>query len=70
MEEGLTWDDSFEIALALKERFPDANLEDVSLGLIFLWTVQLPGFSDDPELANDTILSAIFQEWFEEVNPL
>ena len=70
MAEGLTWEDSFEIALELKERFPNVNLENVSLGMIFLWTVQLPGFSDDPELANDSILSAIFQEWFEEVNPL
>lgn len=70
MDEGLTWEDSYEIALALKLRYPTVKLEEVSLGMIFLWTVQLPDFSDDPDLANDSILSAIFQEWYEEVNPL
>lgn len=35
--------------------------------MIFRWTLDLPGFEDDPELANDDILAAIFQEWYEEV---
>ena len=35
--------------------------------MIFRWTLDLPGFVDDPELANDDILAAIFQEWYEEV---
>lgn len=64
----LTWDDSFAIALALHERFPHANLDEVSLGMIYRWTVELPAFHDDRELANDDILGAIYQEWFEEVN--
>ncbi len=46
---------------------PEINLEDVSLMMIFDWTLELPGFEDDPELANDAILAAIYQEWFEEV---
>jgi FeS assembly protein IscX len=70
MDEALTWEDSYAIAQALNERFPTIKLEEVSLGMIFLLTIELPIFSDDPELANDSILSAIFQEWFEEVNPL
>lgn len=70
MNGGLTWDDSYEIALVLKARYPTVKLEGVSLGMIFLWTLQLPEFSDDPDLANDSILSAIFQDWYEEVNPL
>jgi FeS assembly protein IscX len=28
--------------------------------------IALPNFSDDPGLVNDEILSAIYQEWFEE----
>lgn len=70
MEEKLSWDDSYAIALALIERHPDADLEAVSLGMIYRWTISLPVFSDDPDLANDAILLAIFQEWFEEINPL
>ena len=70
MEEALTWEDSYSIALALIERFPDISLEEVSLGMICRWTLELPNFDDDPELANDSILLDIFQEWFEEVNSL
>ncbi len=70
MDQTLTWDDSYAIALQLIERHPGANLEDVSLGMIYRWTTELPGFHDDLQLANDLILSAIYQAWFEEVNPL
>ena len=69
-EDPISWDDSYAIALELNARYPDVQLEEVSLGMIFQWTIALPRFRDDPELANEAILSAIFQEWFEEVNPL
>lgn len=70
MEQSLTWDAIFEIALALKASHPDEDLENVSLGDIFAWTMALPGFIDEPQLANDEILAAIYQEWFEEINPI
>ena len=70
MDDYLTWDDSFAIARALIQKFPDISLEEVSLSMIYRWTVSLPGFHDDPELANDGILAAIYQEWFEEANPV
>jgi FeS assembly protein IscX len=70
MAQELYWDAIYEIALALKASRPSENLDDVSLGDIFQWTTALPNFADDPELANDEILSAIFQEWFEENNPV
>ena len=70
MEKPLYWDAIYEIVLALKASHPDEDLEKVSLGDIFDWTTGLPGFADDPQLANDEILSAIYQEWFEEINPL
>jgi FeS assembly protein IscX len=68
--EMLTWDDSYAIALALRDQYPDAELEEVSLYVIYRWTVALPEFDDDPALANDEILAAIVQEWLEEANPL
>lgn len=70
VEDPLTWDDSYAIALRLKQRYPTARLEEVSLGMIYQWTVSLPEFEDDPQIANDDILMAIYQEWFEEVNSL
>jgi FeS assembly protein IscX len=52
------------------ERYPDVILEEVSLGMIYRWTTRLPEFQDDPELANDVILTSIYQAWLEEVNPI
>ncbi|MDA1330316.1 MAG: Fe-S assembly protein IscX [Chloroflexi bacterium] len=66
----LYWDAIYEIALALKSQRPQEDLEEASLGDIFQWTIALPGFADDPDLANEEILAAIYQEWFEENNPL
>lgn len=66
--DSITWDDSYAIARALIYHHPDLLLEDVSLGMIYRWTIDLPGFCDDKALANDAILAAIYQEWFEEVN--
>lgn len=70
MAQELYWDAIYEIALALKASRPGEDLDVASLGDIFQWTIALPNFADDPELANDEILSAIYQEWFEENNPL
>ena len=70
MDDILTWDDSYAIARALTMKHPAQPLEKVSLGVILDWTLALPNFHDDPTLANDAILMAIFQEWFEEANPV
>lgn len=64
------WEDSYEIVLALRHQHPDIDLEEVSLGMIYQWTVDLPEFLDDYELANEQILLTIYQEWFEEVNSI
>lgn len=65
-QDTLTWEDSFAIARHLRARHPGENLDDVSLGKIYRWTIELPEFQDDLELANDGILMAIYQEWIEE----
>ncbi len=63
----LTWDEPYAIALALGRGHPEIDLEQVSLGMIYRWTLDLPEFADDPQLVNEEILSAIYQEWLEEV---
>jgi FeS assembly protein IscX len=68
--EFLTWDDSYPIAKRLQVLHPDIQLEDVSLMGLYQWVIALPEFQDDPELANESILTSILQEWFEEANPL
>jgi len=62
----LNWESTYAIALTLKRKYTDANIEDVTLQQIYQWTLQLPEFEDDPSLANDDILYAIYQDWFEE----
>jgi FeS assembly protein IscX len=66
MTNPLNWESTFAIALVLKSKYPQMNLESVSLGDILRWTLALEDFQDDPALVNDEILSAIYQDWFEE----
>ncbi len=58
---------SYAIAVELKHRHADANLEEVSLQQIYAWTLELEDFDDDSALCNDEILSSIYQEWYEEL---
>jgi FeS assembly protein IscX len=63
----LNWESTYAIAMALKRKYPHADLEAVSLRQIFAWTIALEDFEDDPSLANDDILTEIYQIWFEEI---
>ncbi|MDK1027861.1 MAG: Fe-S cluster assembly protein IscX [Anaerolineae bacterium] len=67
MSDPLTWESSYAIALALKRSLPDIDIETVTLGNVHEWTLALGDFDDDPALVNDDILSAIYQEWYEEL---
>ena len=67
MSESLTWESTYAIALELKRAHPGIDMETVTLGDIQRWTLALEGFDDDPALVNDEILSAIYQDWYEEV---
>jgi FeS assembly protein IscX len=66
----LTWEDAYAIALALRRLHPNIAIEDVSLQMIYRWTVEIPNFGDDPGIANEAILASIYQEWFEEDNQI
>ena len=63
----LTWETSYAIAIELKRRHSDVNIENVSLRQLYTWTLELEDFQDDPALCNDEILSSIYQEWYEEL---
>ncbi|MBN1452844.1 MAG: Fe-S cluster assembly protein IscX [Anaerolineales bacterium] len=66
MSEPLTWESTYAIALALKDAHPGIDIESVTLSNIQEWTLALEDFDDDPALVNDEILSAIYQDWYEE----
>lgn len=63
----MNWEATFAIAMELKRKYKDVNIEEVTLGQILEWTLALPEFDDDPQLANDDILRAIYQDWYEEL---
>ncbi len=62
----INWESTYAIAMELRRRHKDVNLEEVSLQQIYNWTIELSEFEDDPALVNDDILYAIYQDWFEE----
>ena len=62
----LTWDATFAIAMELRRRHPEADMETLSIQQIYDWTLQLEEFEDDPSLCNDDILYALYQDWYEE----
>jgi len=63
--EPLTWESTFALAERLRQQHPDVDLQHVSLGQIYRWVTAWPDFDDDPALANDDILMAIYREWLE-----
>ena len=64
----LYWDATYEIVLSLIDQHPDANLDAMGLQQLYELIVALPGFADDPELANEGILTEILREWYEEIH--
>lgn len=63
----LNWEATFAIAMELRRNHKDVNIEEVTLQQIYKWTLELSEFEDDPALANDDILYAIYQDWYEEL---
>ncbi len=62
----LYWEATYEIVLSLMEHHPDADLDSLGLRQLWAWIIALPGFADDPALANDDLLTDILREWYEE----
>lgn len=62
----LYWDATYEIVLALVEKYPDMEVSSVGLEQLKQMIIDLPGFEDDPALANNSILNDILREWYEE----
>ena len=62
----LYWDGIYEIVLALIEAYPEVDLDTLGLQRLQELVIKLPDFADEPVFANEGILAAIFQEWYEE----
>jgi FeS assembly protein IscX len=66
MTEPFSWDSTYAIAKELMRQHPGCDLADVSLNQIYMWTIALPDFNDDPSIANESILAEIYRVWYEE----
>ena len=63
----LQWTDSYEIALALLDKFPDTDPLSIRFTDLHQWVLELENFDDDPKRCSETILEAIQQAWLNEV---
>lgn len=63
---GLKWTDTFDIAIALEEKFGGVDILGVRFTDLHKWIAGLPGFEDDPEASNEKVLEAIQMAWLDE----
>ena len=62
----MRWTDVHDIAIALDEARPDADVTNLRFTDLHRWVCALPGFDDDPKRSNEKILEAIQQAWLAE----
>lgn len=63
---GLRWTDIREIAIALEDRYPEADNVNLRFTDLHRWICELPDFEGDPAKSNEKILEAIQAAWIEE----
>ena len=62
----LKWVNSFDIAIALNEKYPDIDPKTIRYTDLHQWICELDDFDDDPSRSNEKILEAIQMAWIEE----
>jgi FeS assembly protein IscX len=62
----LRWTDVHDIAIALEDAHPDADVVNLRFTDLWKWVQDLPGFDDDPNRSNEKILEAIQMAWLDE----
>ena len=64
----LSWTDIEDIALALRDKYPDQDPSFIRFTDLHKWITELDGFGDDPKKSNEAKLEAIQTAWLEEFN--
>ena len=62
----LRWTNVREIAIALEESRPDADVVNLRFTDLWTWVQELPDFADDPKKCNEKVLEAIQMAWLDE----
>jgi FeS assembly protein IscX len=62
----MKWTDSREIAIALAEKHPGVDPQQLRFTDLHKWVCELEGFNDDPNRSGEKILEAIQTMWIDE----
>ncbi len=62
----MKWTDTFDIAAALYDKYPEVDPLTVRFTDLRRWVLELDGFDDLPERSGEKILEAIQAAWIEE----
>jgi FeS assembly protein IscX len=62
----MRWTDVLDIAIALEEKHPDADVTYIRFTDLMAKVMALDGFEDVPERCNEKILEAIQAAWLDE----
>ena len=62
----LSWTDIEDIALALRDKYPDQDPSFIRFTDLHKWIAALPDFGDDLAASNEGKLEAIQMAWYEE----
>lgn len=66
MTRKLKWTDTYDIAIALQEAYPDVDVLSIRFTDLWQWVQNLSDFDDLPNKSNEKILEAIQMAWLEE----
>jgi FeS assembly protein IscX len=64
----MKWLDTRDIAIALADKYPDADPARANFVDLRNWVLALEGFDDDPSHSGEKILEAIQAAWIEEAD--
>jgi len=62
----MKWTDSLDIAIALRDKYPQVDPRTIRFTDLHHWVCELDGFSDDPKRSGEKILEAIQAAWIDE----
>ncbi|MGN6083857.1 Fe-S cluster assembly protein IscX [Trinickia sp.] len=62
----MKWTDVQEIAMALTDKHPEIDPQQIRFTDLHRWVMELDGFNDDPNRSSEKILEAIQLAWIED----
>lgn len=62
----MRWTDTVDIAIALEDAHPDADIVNLRFTDLHAWVCGLDDFADDPHASSEKILEAIQMAWLDE----